>query len=251
MLAVHRFATLVLALSAPFWVLDAVLASASDQLPIALPLSALAAVTPMVAAWILTARDEGGAAVRAWLGRAADLGHAPLAWLAVAVVGWPAVLALAAVVQLWTGVDLPPIRAELGTVAVMAVVFGVGGFTEELGWQGYAWPRMVGSRDERAVAFELGVFWAVWHIVPYVQTGHDVAWVAWHCLVTVLLRVMTVWLFVNGGRSVALVAVFHAFCNLAYFLYPAYGSHYDPRLTFLVLVPVVGAMLLRWRVRSA
>lgn len=251
MRAIWDFALLVLLLSVPFWVLEAVATAMPELLPIALPMSALAAVTPLVAGWILLARREGGPAVRTWLARAFDLQRAPMAWWPVAIVAWPAILALAAVVQWLLGTELPPIRADPGTVALMVGLFAVGGITEELGWQGYAWPRMTATMSEPRAALELGLFWSAWHIVPYLQTGHGVGWVVWHCLVTVLLRVLSAWLFVRGGRSVALVALFHLFCNLGYFLYPEYGSHYDPQLTFLVLLPITGVLLLGWHSRAA
>ncbi len=63
---------------------------------------------------------------------------------------------------------------------------------------------------------------------------------------TVLLRVATVWIYVNGGRSVFLAALFHAMCNVAYFLFPNFGSHYDPAYTFPVLAAACTGVVLLW-----
>ncbi|MEX2248241.1 MAG: hypothetical protein WD671_01295, partial [Parvibaculum sp.] len=58
--------------------------------------------------------------------------------------------------------------------------------------------------------------------------------------------VVTVWLYVNGGRSVFIAALFHAMSNVAFFLYPVYGSHYDPVSTFVILGIAVAAIVWFW-----
>jgi hypothetical protein len=87
-------------------------------------------------------------------------------------------------------------------------------------------------------ALALGVFWALWHTIPYFETGRAAEWVAWHSLATVALRVVAVWLFVNTGRSIFAAACFHAMCNVAFFSFPNAGSHYDAAY----FAPVIAAM---------
>ncbi|MGD2134375.1 MAG: hypothetical protein PVI23_16415 [Maricaulaceae bacterium] len=45
-----------------------------------------------------------------------------------------------------------------------------------------------------------------------------------------------VWLTNAAGRSVFSAVLFHAMSNLAFFLFPNLGSHYDPRVTTPILV---------------
>jgi len=49
------------------------------------------------------------------------------------------------------------------------------------------------------------------------------------------LRVITVWLYVSAGESLAVAVLFHAMSNVAQFSFPNYGSHYDPFTAFLIL----------------
>jgi len=49
---------------------------------------------------------------------------------------------------------------------------------------------------------------------------------------------------VNGGRSVFIAALFHAMSNVAFFMFPNYGSHYDPAYFFWIVAAAVGAILL-------
>ncbi|MCA9571994.1 MAG: CPBP family intramembrane metalloprotease, partial [Myxococcales bacterium] len=80
----------------------------------------------------------------------------------------------------------------------LGVAVGLGALTEELGWQGFVWPRL--HLRPLPAAAALGVAWAAWHVVPYVHMGHDASWIAWHCAVTVCVRVVLVWFFLRARR---------------------------------------------------
>ena len=68
------------------------------------------------------------------------------------------------------------------------------------------------------------------------QAHRSPAWIAWWCLSTVAVRVLIVWLYNNTGKSVFAEALFHGMINVKCFLFPIYGSHYDPRITDLIIV---------------
>jgi hypothetical protein len=89
----------------------------------------------------------------------------------------------------------------------------------------------------------LGLVCATWHVVPLVQARRAPVWIAWWALGTLALRVLTEWHYNNTGRSVAAAALFHATQNLAWQLFPDRGSHYDPRVTGLVLTGVAVAVV--------
>ncbi|MEX2248242.1 MAG: CPBP family glutamic-type intramembrane protease, partial [Parvibaculum sp.] len=201
---VYRYFALVIVASVPLWIagyfIDAV-----PLLPIALPVSALMAFVPAVLALIFVWREGGASAAKHLLARSFDWRRTGnKLWYLPAVLFMPAALAIAYAVQKLIGVELPELRIDLLAIPVFFAMFFAAGLGEEIGWQGYAWDRMKGSALETALI--IATVWMVWHIVPYFQTGHDTAWVVWHCMVTILLRVVTVWLYVNGGRSVFIAA---------------------------------------------
>jgi len=243
--ALLPFFGLVFALSVPFWVLGYLADSLSDLIPIDLPVSALMAFLPAIAALILVWREDGRAAARDFLKRAFDYRRIPgPGWYAVAILFMPGTLFLAWLAMTFTGAPLPEPHLPFIVLPVFLVAFFAAGLGEELGWDGFAFDRMQGRWSALTAALIIGAFWAAWHLIPYFQLDRSAEWVAWHCGVTLLLRIVTVWLYVNGGRSVFIAALFHAMSNVAFFMFPNYGSHYDPAYFFWIVAAAVGAILL-------
>ena len=242
------FFILTLGFALPFWTFGpAVERWIGLALPIRLPLSALMIVCPFAAALIVTARESGGAGVRALLARIGDVRRvrSPF-WIAAAAALMPAVLAVSWFAMVLAGRPLPEPMIDLAAIPVFLGLFLVSGTLEEIGWQAVASERLLNRMSALAAALTVGGFWAAWHIVPYLQTGNGAAWVAWHCGVTVLLRVLTLWLANASGGSLFVAIVFHAFCNVAYFLFPNYGSAYDPTIAALVLAPLTALVVWLW-----
>lgn len=233
----------VMLLSVPFWLAGH--AAGELPIPIDLPASALMAFVPGIVALVFVWRETGRTAATELLARSFDwkrVGHP--GWFAAAALFMPATLVASYLAMRMTGAALPPPQFELLIVPVFFAMFFAAALGEEIGWQGYAFDRMKGTALSAALI--LGAVWTLWHVVPYFQTGRGLEWVAWHCGVTMLLRIVTVWLYVNGGRSVFIAALFHAMCNVAFFLYPVYGSHYDPVSTFAVLGIATAAIVWLW-----
>src|ERR1700687_897411 len=64
---------------------------------------------------------------------------------------------------------------------LIGILFGVpAGFFEEIGWMGYAYPKMRGKQNGLAPAILLGLLWAVWHlpVIDYLGTAtpHGAYW---------------------------------------------------------------------------
>ncbi|MBI1407641.1 MAG: CPBP family intramembrane metalloprotease [Caulobacter sp.] len=241
-----------MALSLPFYLLGVAFDGPTRLLPIALPISALMAFAPMIAAIILSYRQGGGGAVRRLFGR---LGSPPLTgrpWLALAaLVMIPLALLLEWIILGLLGTPLPSPRLPMMALIGFAPMFLVGAIGEELGWQGYLYPRLEARWSAVTASLALGAFWALWHVVPFLQAGRAPEWIFWQCLTMLPLRLLTVWFYSAGGRSVALAVVFHAACNVAQFMFPNLGSHYDPKLTFLILAGIALVWALAWRPRAS
>ncbi|MFG1928830.1 CPBP family intramembrane glutamic endopeptidase [Cryptosporangium sp. NPDC048952] len=110
----------------------------------------------------------------------------------------------------------------------MVAAFFVAAACEEEGWTGYATDALQERYSAVATGLVIGSVWAAWHIIPYVQAGHSVLWIAWQCVAPVALRVLIVWLHNNTGRSVFIACVFHTMINVSTALFPTKGSRYDP-----------------------
>lgn len=242
------FCLLVLAISAPFAVLDTVRAS----LVPGVPLSGLAFVCPALAAVALTARQGGVRGVRALLRRSFDGGRVPAkGWYVPALLLYPAVVVVSYALMRLTGADLPDARVPLVPTLLLAAGMFAAALCEELGWAGYATEPLRARWGYLAAGLILGGVWAVWHWVPLLAVGRSVSWIAWWSLHTVAARVIMVWLFGRMGGSVFAMTLFHASMNMAWQLFPVNGSHFDmplvASLTTAVALAVVAGEALRSR----
>ena len=94
---------------------------------------------------------------------------------------------------------------------------------------------------------QVGMVWAAWHIVPLVQQHRPPAWIAGGCLGTVGNRVLIVWLYNVTGKSVFAAALYHTMLNVSWQLFPNQGSHYDPRVSGVVVAIVATAVAMLWK----
>ena len=98
----------------------------------------------------------------------------------------------------------------------MGVLFGIpAGFLEEIGWTGYAFPKMRSPNDGLAPSFLLGLLWALWHlpVVDYLGTAtpHGVYWLPFFLafsLAMTAMRVLIAWIYTNT-KSVFLAQLMH------------------------------------------
>jgi hypothetical protein len=243
------FFLLVYLLALPFWALGA--ATGLEMLP-RLPIAALMAVCPVLAAVILTARDEGGAGVAALLRRALDARRLPSAlWLAPALLIVPIIRVVEFAVQRLQGVAVPAPQFGLAPLLSLTALFFVGALAEELGWSGYAIEPLQDRWGALAASLLLGVVWAVIHFVPLLQANRSAEWIAWWSLGTVATRVIMVWLFNGAGRSVFAASLYHTTQNVSWQLYPVSGSFEDPMVSGLIMATVALAITLATRGRLA
>jgi len=139
-----------------------------------------------------------------------------------------------------------PVLAPL----VMFLAFFIAALGEELGWSGYVIDPMQDRSNALQASILLGLFWAIWHIVPFVQAHRPPGWIAWQCLYTVATRVLLVWLYNNTGKSVFAAALFHAMGNVSTFLFPIYGSYFDPRITGPIITVAAAIVTVVWGPRT-
>ncbi|MCA9909168.1 MAG: CPBP family intramembrane metalloprotease, partial [Anaerolineae bacterium] len=236
---------LVFLFAIPFWILGAVVEP--ENLPINLPLSTFAVLAPIAAALILTYRDSGRESVYRLLRSAVDYRHIEnKVWYLPIFLLMPLIAVLTYILLVALGRSLPTLQFPIGAAVVMLVVFFIGGIAEELGWQGYLFERIQLRGNALEAALIVGVVWAIWHIIPFIQTHNPPEWIAWQCGFTVGLRVLIVWVYNNTGKSLFAAVSIHAVYNLSAFLFPNLGSHYDPATTCLLTFIVVGIAVYFW-----
>jgi membrane protease YdiL (CAAX protease family) len=122
-----------------------------------------------------------------------------------------------------------------GQVLMLFVIFVLGfdGLGEELGWRGYALPRLQEKRSALVSSMILGVFWALWHLPYMLSAGSALAGRPFILFLLNLLAIsiLYTWIYNNTRGSTLLAILFHAAGNttatLMGTLVPAAG---DPRV---------------------
>ena len=71
-------------------------------------------------------------------------------------------------------------------------------------------------------------------------------WIAWQCMGMVVTRILIVWLYNNTGGSVSAAVLFHATNNMSSFLFPNYGSHYDPFVACIITTAIAAIVVFLW-----
>jgi len=214
------------------------------------PLNALTVWAPGLAAMLLVWRESGRAGVAALFRRLARW-RVPPVWYLAALLLEPGRWLLALGIDRLLGRDYALGSALLadafGAAAAfmvpVAVVFTLpNALGEELGWRGFALPRLQERRGPLLASVVIGLFWGFWH-VP--------AWIAWPnteaaplalllmILNTVPAAVVFTWLFNRTGGSLLIVVIHHAaIANKGYFL-PGLPTATEAVLLWIVAVLIV------------
>jgi hypothetical protein len=245
------FCLVVFAFSFLLWVLEDRVGEGALAVPINLPLSSLMAFFPLIAACLFAYGKEKGQGIGKLFKRLVDSG--PIrkkVWLLPALLLIPAVLFASYLYMSFMNYPLPEPDLHASMIPLFFVLFLIGAIGEEVGWMTFVIDPLQKRWSALTAGIVFGAVWAIWHIVPLLHAGHDAAWIVWHGFVTVLLRIVIVWIYNNTGHSVLMAVLFHASANVGFFLFPNYGSHYDPAVTGIILAAVVVIIVYLWGART-
>src|SRR5215470_1666592 len=167
---------------------------------------------PSISGVFLTWRLDGGSGLRGFFSRLSSRRIQPrlLATLFIPPVLVPSVLlALSKTASAAYAPNLFFPGAGFGAVA---------GFFEELGWTGFAFPRMISGRKSwLPSAVFLGILWGCWHapVIDYLgaATPHGSAWLPFFLAFIAsmtAIRILICWLYTRT-QSILLAQLMHAF----------------------------------------
>lgn len=89
-----------------------------------------------------------------------------------------------------------------------------GGLGEELGWRGFALPRLQKIYPPLTASFTVGLFWGLWHLPDFwLSPERQRDSVPLFLLTIVALSVLYTWVYNRTGGSLLLVALLHASGN--------------------------------------
>lgn len=243
-----NFFILVFVLSIPFWLIGAY--TGLELLP-GLPIAALAAVCPMLAAVILVYRQNKIAGVVALLKRSFDFNRIKAKiWYVPTLLIMPLVSVLAFGVLRVTGTPVPAPEFQIVPTIMLIVGFFIFALGEELGWSGYAIDPMQERWGALRASLILGIIWAIYHYVGLAQAHRPLLWIAGWSLWTVTIRIIMVWLYNNTGKSVFAMALFHMTINVSWQLFPVNGSYFDPGVSGVITALIAVIIIVLWEPRT-
>lgn len=242
-----KFYLLLLTLSIPFWLVGALNVGLSKYLPMNLPVSALMFICPLITTSIFVYREDKLRGIKALFKHAFDPGGIKRkVWYIPILLLMPAIMLLSYWVMRLMGQPLPEPNIQFPMIPVLFVEYFIVGIGEEVGWTGYLTEPMLRRYSALKSSIILGTVWAIWHVVPYIQTHHGLVWVVWQCFATVALRILIVWLYNNTGKSVIAAILFHTMINVSDTLFPNNGSHYNPVITGVIVAVVACIVTFLW-----
>lgn len=148
-----------------------------------------AGLGPLVAALVVTGYEAGGAGRRALLGQLLRW-RAPGRWYVSAILGLP--------------------------VYFVYILLVGGGVDEELGWRGYALPRLQERYGATIASLILGVAWAGWHIPAWFAPGSGQDAISFPVFVvsTIAAAILLTYLYNSSGGSLPVVILAHTVFDL-------------------------------------
>ncbi len=242
------FFALVFLMSTLFWTLGAITeGTLPEETSINLPISSLMIICPITAGLILAHRENGPHGVKQLLKRAFDyqrikrkIWYLPILFL------MPSIVVLVNGFKGGMPAAVPGPQFPVSMVLVSCLLFFIAALTEELGWQGYVFDPMQARWNALTASIILGIVWAIWHTVPFIQMHQSADWIIWQSINMITARILIVWIYNNTGKSVFAAILYHAMYNVSTMLFTNFGLIYDPKATTIILAVIALIVTFLW-----
>jgi membrane protease YdiL (CAAX protease family) len=208
-------------------------------IPISLPEPAVmlffipaAMAGPTLAAFVVTRMVEGKEGTRELLRRRILRWRVGVQWYLIAIFGVPVVYFVAASFVL----GMAPLDALIekwpllftSYLPKVVMLFFLVSLWEEIGWMGFALPRLQDKYGPLMASVVVGVLWALWHLPAYFGSTQVVEekvglgdldrllyLLPLLMLLAIFTRIVMTWLFNSAMGSVVIITLFHAGWNMS------------------------------------
>jgi len=177
----------------------------------------LPAIGPAIAAIIVTRASDRKAGISLLLKPLLQW-RVGVLWLGIAIVT-PALLLVVgkmATQALGLVVISEPQGDNIVAIAISAFVMSLlSNPWEEVGWRGFALPRLQKRHNALMATLAVGVLWGLWHLPLFFWTGNpmsDYPFLAWF-IGTVAVSFVYTWLYNSAKGSLLVVTLFHVLGN--------------------------------------
>ena len=177
------------------------------------PIYFLAIAAPTISATILTFARDGWNGLRMLYARLIHWRFG-LKWYALVLVGIPAVGFAAT--RIAGSNPLKDFNTPAEFLWLLFYILVTGPLCEELGWRGYALPRLLKRFNPFTASLILGAIWGVWHLPSFFLGGMVQASLSlpFFLLNALLLSIFVTWVFQHTGGSVLITVLIHYTVNI-------------------------------------
>jgi len=198
------------------------------------PFFILAVWGPNIAGIILTGVNGGWRGILRLLKKFIPV-RANIAWYLFALFLFPLTgILLNAVTR--TPVKITALQSgEILTMAFAILISGPLG--EELGWRGFALPRLLKSYSATVAGLILGLIWGIWHLPSFFASGlpQGSIQIPLFLVAALAISVIVTWIFVNTKGNIFISFLVHYTLN---FTYTLIGTDFTWMMVFQILVAV-------------
>ena len=209
--------------------------------------------------FLLRSRDSGG--IRELVSRTFSFARVPTRILLLALLVYPALFLVSSLINAGIGGSWPAFGGFAGLLeSVPAFIGGVlltfflGPFSEEIGWRGYALPRLQEQHAPLVASLLLGLIWWAWHIPLFFMEGtlHATQGLLSAFSIGYLITVMSysvffTWLYNQTDRSIWIAIIAHFVINMTISGSSPFDGAVFAILSFVLLGGCVILVLLRPR----
>lgn len=211
------FFLIAFALSWPIMIIDMLGSQGVSDYRVPIPFLVIMGYGPTIAALIMTGLLEGKSGIRALLGQLLRW-RVGVQWYLIAIFGMLGLFFLAYQLSIWIGYPAPtapemPMSPLLAVPVLFLVTLLING--EEVGWRGFALPRLQARYSALTASLILGLVWATFHLPLFWTLGSTQAEqpMAGFLLGILATSIIITWLYNNTGGSLLIVVLFHASIN--------------------------------------
>lgn len=144
---------------------------------------------------------------------------------------------------------ISPLVSVYGSQAVfmapIVILFAFpGAFAEELGWRGYALPKLQNNLNALLSSIVVGIFWGAWHIPLLIYFGNleakDFAGYLLAVVNFIPVAILYTWIYNNTKGSLLLITFFHIGQQLSNNLLGTLPTYSDDILMWIIAVVIIG-----------
>lgn len=218
----HAFVALSCLFSWTLWGL--IIASSKGWLPVSIPLNPWGSFGPAIAAVVVSLKSDGKRGLRG-LFAPLILWRWGIKWW-ILTVGVPIILVGTTVAILKiAGSDISPAPSiPWGEMALLLpVILIVGGpLGEEIGWRGFALPKLLIKHGPIAASLIVAAIWMLWHAPLFWVPGatQEGSSIPVFLALVVAFSILTTWIYLGTNRSLLAAVMFHFSINVATYFLP-------------------------------